>query len=143
LLDLDSGEAVDWLRTAFDEGDGRFSPDGKWVAYTSTETGEQEVYVDRFPDRGERFRISIHGGQNPIWRRDGKELFYVSGTNDLMAVAVDMDSDRDPVGTPEKLFSPRLRRAYFDVSADGEQFLLLQRLDPEIDSISLVQHWTE
>jgi Tol biopolymer transport system component len=143
VLDLQSGEAADWLRTEFDERDGRFSPDGNWVAYTSTETSDQEVYVDRFPDRGERFRISTHGGRNPIWRRDGKELFYVSSTNDLMAVPIDMDSDRDPVGTPEKLFSPRLRRAYFDVSPDGERFLLLQRLDPEINSIRLVQNWTE
>jgi Tol biopolymer transport system component len=143
VLDLESGEARDWLRTEFDESQGRFSPDGRWVAYDSTETGSREVYVDRFPDRGERFRISTDGGSWPVWRRDGGELFYYSATNDLMAVPVTMDSDRDPVGKPVKLFSPRLRRAYFDVSADGERFLLTRRVDPEVSSITLIQNWTE
>jgi hypothetical protein len=102
-----------------------------------------EVYVDRFPDRGERFRVSTAGGGKPVWRRDGKELFYVSLSNTLMGVPVDMDSERDSVGQPQKLFSPRLRRNHYDVGPDGERFLLNQRIDPEVTSVVLIQNWAE
>jgi serine/threonine protein kinase len=143
VLDLASGEARDWLNTEYSEMDGRFSPDGQWVAYVSMETGVQEIYVDRFPERGERFRISTEGGSWPIWRRDGKELFYFSTTNDVMAVPMAMDSATSPIGTPKKLFSPRLRRDYFDVSPDGQRFLLIERIDPQVSSITLVQGWAD
>ena len=142
VLDLQSGEVGDWLGTEFRESNARYSPDGQWVAYESTESGDGEVYVDRFPARGERFRVSSGGGFWPVWRRDGKELFYVSGTGDLMAVAVKMDSEHEPIGRPEKLFSPHLRRTYFDVTADGQRFLLVQRVDPKVHSISLIQNWS-
>jgi Tol biopolymer transport system component len=143
VLDLESGEARDWLSTEYTEMDGRFSPDGRWVAYVSLETGAEEVWVDRFPERGERFRISTEGGSWPIWRRDGKELFYFSGTQDIMAVPLAMDSESSPVGTPQKLFSPRLRRDYFDVTADGQRFLLTERIDPVVGSVTLIQGWAQ
>ena len=143
ILNLESGESTDWLSSEFSEDQARFSPDGRWLAYGSDESGRVEVYVDRFPDRGERFRVSTAGGTGPIWRRDGKELFYVSLSNTLMAVPVDMDSERDPVGQPQKLFSPRLRRDLYDVGPDGERFLLNQRIDLEVTSVMLIQNWAE
>jgi Tol biopolymer transport system component len=143
VLDRETGEARDWLATEAVEDEARFSPDGRWIAYVSAESGRTEVYIDRFPDRGERFRVSTDGGSWPRWRADGKELFWVSDTNHMMAVTLDMDSDRNPIGTPQQLFSTRLRRSYFEPTADGERFLLLQRIEPEIDSITLIQNWSE
>jgi Tol biopolymer transport system component len=141
VLDLETGEATDWLSTGSSEDGSRFSPDGRWVAYLSDESGRAELYLDRFPERGEKFRVSPDGAAWPIWRNDGKELFYVSTAGDLMAVAVDMQSDRDPVGQPQKLFSPTLRLGYFDVTPDGQTFVLIERIDPDIRSVTLIQNW--
>ena len=141
VLDLETGEASDWLRTAYSEDGAHVSPDGQWVAYLSDESGRVELYVDRFPQPGEKFLVSTDGAVWPIWRRDGKELFYVSASGDLMAVPIDMDSDREPIGNPQKLFSPTLRLGYFDASADGQRFLLVERIDPDVRSITLVQNW--
>src|SRR5262249_38940792 len=66
-----------FLQTPFAESGGRFSPDGKWVAYQSNESGRSEVYVQPFPGPGAKFQISTDGGANPLWRRDGKELFFL------------------------------------------------------------------
>jgi len=141
VLDLETGEASDWLRTESSEDGAHFSPDGRWVAYLSDESGRMELYLDRFPERGEKFRVSPDGAAWPIWRSDGKELFYVSAIGDLMAVPINMESDRDPVGQPQKLFSTTLRLGYFDVTPDGQTFVLIERIDPEIRSIALIQNW--
>ena len=93
--------------------------------------------------RGERFRISDEGGTNPRWSRDGTELFFLSSSSDLMAVPVAMNSRRDPVGRPEKLFSATLRRDYYDVGPDGERFLLNRTVLLGLSSAVLVQNWTE
>ena len=85
--------------------------------------------------------MTIEGGSWPVWRRDGKELFSVSLTGDLMAVPIDMASDRNPIGKPARLFSPRLREDFFDAAADGQRFLLVERIDPDIRSITLIQNW--
>jgi Tol biopolymer transport system component len=124
VLDLETGEAADWLRGASTRSvaTGRFSPDGRWVAYLSDESERRELYLDRLPERGEKFRLSADGGSWPVCRRDGRELFYLSLTGDLMAVPIDMASDRNPIGTPVKLFSPRLREDFFDAAADGQRF---------------------
>jgi Tol biopolymer transport system component len=141
VLDLEPGEAADWLRTEYSENNARISPDGQCVAYLSDESGRTELYIDGFPERGEKFRISPDGANWPVWRRDGKELFYVSATADLMAVPIDMQSAREPIGKPRKLFSTSLRENYFDVSVDGQHFLLVERIDPDVRSITLIQNW--
>ena len=84
------------LRTEFDESQGQFSPDGRWVAYASDESGRPEVYVQPFPGPGPKIQISTAGGIQPRWRRDGKELFYrVDVTGKMMAVrSRPMDSSR-------------------------------------------------
>ena len=129
------------MRTEASEEGAHFSPDGGWVAYLSDASGRIELYLDRFPEPGEKFRVSTDGAAWPVWRRDGRELFYVSAIGDLMAVAIDMKSEREPVGKPQKLFSPTLREGYFDTSTDGQSFLLVERLDPNIRSITLIQNW--
>jgi len=77
-----------FLSTPFEEGSARFSPDGKWIAYTSDESGQDEVYVQPFPKGGDKLPVSIGGGREPYWRGDGKEIFYLSVDRKLMAVAV-------------------------------------------------------
>src|SRR5262249_51087353 len=77
-----------YLMTNQNEFDARFSPDGRWVAYVSSESGEFEVYVQSFPNLGRAKRISVNGGDCPIWRKDGKELHYIALDHKLMAVAV-------------------------------------------------------
>ncbi len=102
-----------------------------------------EVYVERFPDRGERFQVSNGAAGGVVWHREGKEIYYISTTGDLTAVPVDMNAPSDPVGRPVSLFRPRLAWNYFDVGPDNQRFLLTQRVDPEIESIVLIQNWLE
>jgi Tol biopolymer transport system component len=139
LLDFESGELTPWQEGA---SDGRISPDGRWAAYASAESGTYEIYVERFPDHGERFQVSNGAAGWPVWHRGGAEIYYVSASGDLTAVPVDMNAPTDPVGRPVKLFRPRLSGNYFDIGPDNERFLIAQRVDPEVFSIALVQNWT-
>src|SRR6185503_3147385 len=119
----------------FDEHRGQFSPDGKWAAYHSDESGRQEIYVQPFPGPGNKSLVSTDSGTQARWRRDGKELFYVRLDGRLMAVPIRLpaSSDQRPeIGTPVELFSPPLGgavqqadfRHQYMVSADGQKFLV-------------------
>jgi Tol biopolymer transport system component len=92
-----------FLQTEFNELQARFSPDGKWVAYSSDESGAREIYVQTFPASSGKWRVSANGGSQPSWRRDGKELYYISGDRKLMAVDVKLESKFE-AGVPQKLF---------------------------------------
>jgi Tol biopolymer transport system component len=117
------------LREEFSEGQSQISPDGRWMAYTSYETGMMEVYVRPFP-RGEgKWQISTAGGADPRWRRDGKELFFISARGMLTAVSVVTDGAFTPgISTP--LFDTRVdhlwddARNHYDVARDGQRFLV-------------------
>jgi Tol biopolymer transport system component len=104
----------------------KISPDGKWLAYRSSESGRYEVYVQAFPVAGARWQISTAGGWEPSWRRDGKELYFTLGSR-LMAVDVKATSGGFEHGTPRLLFevpfSPEVRRNRYLPSADGQKFL--------------------
>jgi Tol biopolymer transport system component len=121
-----------YLQTAFDEKHGRFSPDGRWVAYTSNESGRDEVYVQSFPLSGAKFQISASGGMEPQWRKDGTELFYIAGDRTLMAVPMKLaGSASEPlqVGQPERLFPMLFVDTFivgrsYEVSRDGQRFLM-------------------
>ena len=124
---------VEFLRTPFNERQARFSPDGKWVAYTSDESGRAEVYVQSFPPMGSKWLISTEGGIQPRWRPDGKALYYLSPVADDQFMAVDilskpMDTDFR-TGVPQKLFILNVftanlgQRNSYDVTRDGA-FLL-------------------
>jgi serine/threonine protein kinase/Tol biopolymer transport system component len=118
--------------TSFGESDAQFSPDGKWVAYTSDEAGQLDIYVQQFPDATRKRRVSPDGGVQARWRRDGRELFYLSLDHRLMAVPIrsEADSNELVIGTPDPLFSPRggnsltITTRSYSVSADGERFLM-------------------
>ena len=123
------GEPTPFLTSPADEGWARLSPDGRWIAYCSNETGHYEVYVQSFPDRARKTVISVDGGCDPAWRGDGRELFYWHG-NQLVAVALAPGTD---AGSPaviqrETLFEHPYRQAQqanYDVSPDGQSFAVV------------------
>ncbi len=145
LFNLETGEFSDWIDEGFYQGEPRFSPDGKWLAFESAESGREEVYVESFPARDERFLVSTSGGSQPVWRRDGGELYYYSLAGEIMVVPVNMDAtDHAPVGQPVALFSTRLRRDDFDVRSDGQRFLLIRPIRLETSfSFVLLQNWRD
>ncbi len=139
ILDLEMDEVQPLLTSSADESGGRFSPDGEWVAFTSDESGRLEVYLERFPDRGERFQVSTEGGHEPVFRANGRELFYESTQGELMAVSVNMDAPRDPLGEPSRLFRTRLRYGGYDVASDGQSFILDRFILVEVTALVLTQ----
>jgi serine/threonine-protein kinase len=136
-----------WLQTEFDEDEASFSPDGRWVSYVSDQTGRAEVWVRPFPGPGAPVRVSPDSGREPLWSRNGAELFYQSGRR-LMTAEL---ASRDPelrFKMPRVLFEggfvpydPNVPRTY-DVAPDG-RFLMI-REDQHLPSASLVvvQNWT-
>jgi Tol biopolymer transport system component len=118
------GDRKAWplLQTAFDESDARLSPDGRWLAYVSNESGIDQIYVRSFPTPESRFQISANGGTHPHWRGDGRQLLFVAPDSMLMAVGVDRGA-AFTAGTPERLM--RLPDATdFALRPGAEQFLI-------------------
>ena len=110
-LPLDGGQKpFKVVQTDFNAGLGQFSPDGKWIAYASTESGRWEIYVQPFPGPGPKSLVSTGGGVMPRWRRDGKELFYIALDDRLTAVPIRLASDGQAVeaGKPVPLFTTRV-----------------------------------
>ena len=139
--------------TRFEGKMAAFSPNGRYIAYQSDESGRSEIYVRPFPrvDNG-RWQVSTAGGTRPVWARSGRELFYLDLSNALTAVAVSASEPTISLGIPAKMFDtgyaePNPSRHY-DVSADGQRFLMLKPSasgDPNVTpaSIVLVEHWFE
>jgi serine/threonine protein kinase len=146
-----AGDPIPFANTEFNEDQGRFSPDSHWVAYVSDESGRSEIYVQSFPAAsggGSKTQVSRDGGDQPRWRRDGKELFYLSLDGKLMAV----DVTEGPVfktGAPKSLFQAlavRGRRESllgvlrWDVASNGKRFLINTMKTPS-DSLTVVLNW--
>jgi hypothetical protein len=144
-----------FVRSDADEINGAFSPDGRWFAYTSDETGRYEVYIQSYPVRGPRLPASTAGGSNPVWHPRGRELFFVSeadkeGRRWLMSASFTAQP-RSAVGSPRALFevtfAPGRAGAAYDVFPDGERFIFLRPLPaartPPVTEINLVDHWFE
>jgi Tol biopolymer transport system component len=122
-----------------------FSPDGRWLAYVSDETGREEVYVRSFPDGLHKWRVSNGGGAFPGWSGNGREIFYVDLVNDLVAVAVSPGPDFRP-GKPVTLFHAGLTRSGWPgrrwaVTADGQRFLLNQAIKNPLRGITVTRNW--
>jgi Tol biopolymer transport system component len=114
---------------------GQFSPDGRWVAYASNETGKMEIYVSPFLRGNGKWQVSSTGGQEPRWRQDGKELFYLSADGKMMAVAVTLGASFK-ADSPVALFQTHRRQSVssqdvfsYDMSGDGQRFLILTKVD--------------
>lgn len=138
--------AVPFAATAFAEQWGQFSPDGRWVAYTSTESGRREVYVAPFPGPGGKKQISVAGGIYPRWRGDGQGLFYHSPDNKLMAATIRSDAVRADVTSLKALFPMRAPsgglRNFYDVTRDGQRFLWsVSAEDGTATPITLLTNW--
>jgi Tol biopolymer transport system component len=123
-----------------------FSPDGHWIAYQSSESGNPEVYVQTFPVSSGKWPISNKGGLRPRWRSDGKELFYITPEGKLMAVEIKAGSTFEP-GVPSLLFDVATARALpntpYDIAADGQRFLFISgRVDASPSSLAVVLNWT-
>jgi Tol biopolymer transport system component len=144
-LSPDGNKASPVRVTPFDEIDADFSPDGHWIAFESNESGQSEVYVQRYPEGGNRIRVSNGGGIAPRWSHDRKELFYVTG-DAMVALAVSPDGSIST--TPKRLFDRSGfyvgRFHSYDVSSDGKQFLMIRR-DPESAprQLNVILNWSE
>ena len=144
-LDTTAGNrASPFAAEALSQGNSRFSPDGRWIAYVSDQSGTLEVYVRPFPSGPGTWQISTAGGSFPGWRRDGKELYYLSLDFKLMAVPVSADA-KFHAGPPVALFPVRPSGAgtVYDVTSDGQRFLV-NSLASELGSppLDLLIHWT-
>jgi Tol biopolymer transport system component len=110
------------------EGDPRFSPDGRWIAYSSDESGRREVYIRPFQGGDGKWQVSTEGGRDPQWRGDGKELFYLHPNGRIYSVSVESGSGL-ALGTPTLLFTsvawdPDGSGGNYDVAPDGQRFLI-------------------
>jgi DNA-binding winged helix-turn-helix (wHTH) protein/dipeptidyl aminopeptidase/acylaminoacyl peptidase len=129
-------------------GYGKFSPDGRWVAYQSGESGTQQIHVAAFRGKerlsGKRWQVSTAGGQQPRWRRDGKEIFFVAPASKLMTAEVSFKGDLVEIGKVRELFSilPGVGFEY-DVTADGQRFLAaVPSTQPAPEPLTVVVNWT-
>jgi Tol biopolymer transport system component/predicted Ser/Thr protein kinase len=144
-----SRKAQLFTRTRFDEAEPRFSPDGRWLAYISNESGRFEIYVQPYPGPGGKWQISTDGGMDPVWNPNGLELFYRNG-NKMMAVDVSSNPSF-AAGKPRMLFEGKYEGApvpvaNFDVSPDGQRFLMLKPAEQEQAAptqINVVLNWFE
>ena len=145
ILSVADRKAAVFLRTEFSESGGQFSPDGRWMAYVSDESGRPEVYVQHFPGPGGKWQASPAGGHSPRWSRDGRELFYVAPGDNLMSIDV-KGGEAFGAGVPKLLFgAPMLLSVLgtqYDVSADGQRFLVNRRAADTAEApITLVVDW--
>jgi serine/threonine protein kinase/Tol biopolymer transport system component len=146
VLHEGESEPEPYLRTEFQEQEGKVSPDGHWLAYVSDESGRSEVFVSTLPSPIGKWQVSTDGGSAPRWRQDGKELFYIAPDNRIVAVAVTVGSTFAR-GTPRPLFVAPVGQGgpweEFDVSADGTRFLVNALAEEEPGApITVVVNWT-
>ena len=136
-----------FLPTNFEKDSAQFSPDGRWIAYCSDESGKFEIYVAPFPGPGGKWQVSTNGGLFPTWRRDGTELFYLALDNTtFMAAEIKTKGSTFEVHTIRPLFKSQVRTLggnAYDVSSDGLRFLVnsIPRAEQNPTPITLVTNW--
>jgi len=156
VLRVDEGRTlVPFANSKFAEGSPKFSPDGKWIAYSSTESGRAEVYAQSWPGAGPKIQISTEGGTDPLWSTDSGELFYRDG--DKMMVSKVAFETKLIVSKPVLLWTghysagmssscgvPGPTSANYDVTADGQRFLMIRDKDQDLvgRQLNVVVNWT-
>ena len=147
VFSVDTGRMAPLFESPAYEIQARFSPDNRWIAYATNATGRWEVVVEPFPPTGSKRQVSADGGSQPVWRQDGKELFFLAPDRRLMAVAVD-EGASFVHGPPQALFETRMRPTYppypvgYDVTPDGQRFLIASVRPDTGPNISIVTNWT-
>jgi serine/threonine-protein kinase len=151
LLDVQDGKPRPLVQTRFAEGAPRFSPDGAWIAYASNESGRNEVYVQAWPGPGARIQISTDGGTDAVWRRAGGELYYRNGDK-MMVVSTSARSFSKPAMLWQRAYAhglgsacgaPGTTSAGYDVTPDGQRFLMLKDDESTPGQIHVVLNWAE
>jgi serine/threonine-protein kinase len=151
LLPLDGAASPqELIRTPFNEYNADLSPDGKWIAYQSDESGRFEVYVRPFPRVADgRWPVSVNGGTRPLWGRDGRELFYLDQSRRMTVVSV-VSAPTLSFGQPQTLFETAQlglegQQRNFELGPDGKRFLMVKNLPPppDVPPLVLVQNWFE
>jgi hypothetical protein len=145
---VEKRKATLFLRTEFNELQGQFSPDGRWMAYVSDESKSFQVYVRSFPPSAGKWQVSVGGGSEPRWRRDGKELYFIAPDKKVMAVAMKLGATLE-TGAPKELFVSRISSfsssvlGYnYAVSGDGQRFLINSSVvEARQDPITVVVNW--
>ena len=135
------------LRTPFSERNGQFSPDGKWIVYSSNESGANQVYIQPFPPSSGKWQVSTIGGIQPRWSRDGKEIFYVTAGRKWSAT-VRPSAGKMEISAPQELFQDTFvpgPKYFYDVSPDSKRFLEIQPSvspnDPSANALIVVSNW--
>jgi eukaryotic-like serine/threonine-protein kinase len=133
--------------TRYRENEPRFSPDGRWIAYSTTESGSRQVYIEQVDNPGRAWQLSSKNGREPQWRRDGKELYYHGPDKALMAVSLDLSADPPKIGPPQPVFTLRFRgwdtRYHYAVFPDGQRFVVNNPIEgTQPMPVTIVLNWT-
>jgi len=147
VLDLVTNRVHPYLPAQAGFRDGRFSPDGKWVAHTSIESGTEEVYLSSYPVPSAQYRVSTSGGRSPRCRSDGRELYFLGLDETLNAVELTEIGHVPTFSPPHPLFRPQIfpfpsNRQSFDVSADGKRFIINVVGSKNRSELVLTRNWT-
>ena len=140
-------EPTPFIATDFNDVNAMFSPDGRWIAYQSDESGSPEVYVTAYPDRGRKWQISTDGGQGPRWSHEGSQVLYQSSDGSLVSVRVEPRDGGLLIGEAETLFNTMIQPTgsyFWDMSADGETVLAMEAVsNREAPNLSVVVNWLQ
>jgi Tol biopolymer transport system component len=141
-VDVKTLERRRLLETPFDERDVQLSPDGRWLAYSSDESGREEVYVASFPDLAGRRRVSAEGGDQPRWRADSEELFFRTGSRAIASVTIEEREGRAEPGRETLVIQESDDLSDFDVTPDGSRFLLVRANEGSVRPVShVITRW--
>ena len=141
----DPQHSIPLLRTPANERGARISPDGRWMAYASDETGRSEVYVQEFPEPQNKWQISANGGRQPHWSSDGRQLYFRDALNAIMVAAVETNGPFKagaPQKRPQTRFAPILLRSHYRPAKDGRFLVLAPAGAEDMVPISVVMNWT-
>ena len=147
LLPLQGGgQQTTLLRGVDPASNARLKPEtNDWLAFQASDSGRSEVYLTKFPHPAARYQVSRDGGTQPVWSRDGKTLYYLNASQQLVSVSVQAAGDSVQLGTPKVLFQTGVRTSIssdgYDVSPDG-RFLLVNSLFTNATPLTLVTNWT-